>query len=167
MSDIIETLLLRNLQEVFGEGDPARRRAAIAELYTDDCTVLLPIGRYIGHEALNQVAGELRAGHPSFVYTPHSVPQAVQDGGRIAWGSGPAGKPPRYTGLDVIIVRDGKIAVLYVFLAARMKLDTAVGWQSRLDGIWSSAIAEGRQQASRIEPWRGCGGSQHSIGAIG
>ena len=127
MSDIIETLLLRNLQEVFGEGDPAHRRAAIAELYTEDCTVLLPIGRYVGHQALDQVAGELRAGHPSFVYTPHSTPQAVQDGGRIAWGSGPAGEPPRYTGLDVIIVRDGKIAALYVFLefAARMKLDTA------------------------------------------
>ncbi len=27
-----------------------------------------------------------------------------------------AGEPPRYTGLDVIIVRDGKIAALYVFL---------------------------------------------------
>ena len=67
MSDIIETLLLRNLQEVFGEGDAARRRAAIAELYTEDCTVLLPIGRYVGHRALDQVAGELRAGHPSFV----------------------------------------------------------------------------------------------------
>ena len=80
MSDIIETLLLRNLQEVFGEGDPAHRRAAIEELYTEDCTVLLPIGRYVGHEALDQVAGELRAGHPSFVYTPHSAPQAVQDG---------------------------------------------------------------------------------------
>ena len=40
MWDIIETLLLRNLQEVFGEGDPARRRAAIEELYTEDCTVL-------------------------------------------------------------------------------------------------------------------------------
>src|SRR5258707_12904697 len=116
MSNIIETLLLRNLQEVFGEGDPARRRAAISELYTEDCTVLLPIGRYVGHQALDQVAGELRAGHPSFVYTPHSAPQAVQDGGRIAWGSGPAGEPPRYTGLDVIIVRDGKIAALYVFL---------------------------------------------------
>jgi hypothetical protein len=33
MSDIIETLLLRNLQEVFGEGDLTRRRAAI-ENYT-------------------------------------------------------------------------------------------------------------------------------------
>ena len=28
----IETLLNRNLPEVFGEGDPARRRAAIQEL---------------------------------------------------------------------------------------------------------------------------------------
>jgi hypothetical protein len=48
MSDIIETLLLRNLQEVFGESDPARRRAAIEELYSEDCAGLLPIGRYAG-----------------------------------------------------------------------------------------------------------------------
>ncbi len=32
----IETLLNRNLPEVFGEGDPARRRVAIQELYTED-----------------------------------------------------------------------------------------------------------------------------------
>ena len=116
MSDIFKTLLLRNLQEVFGEGDPSRRRRAIAELYTEDCVVLLPIGRYVGHDALDQIAGELRAGHPTFVYVPHSAPQVVQDGGRIAWGSGPLGEPPAYTGLDMIIVRDEKIAVLYVFL---------------------------------------------------
>jgi len=118
MSDIIETLLLRNLREVFGEGDPARRRAAIEELYTEDCMVLLPIGRYVGRVALDQIAGELRTSHPSFVYTPHRRPQAVQDGGRLAWGSGPPGEPPSYTGVDVIIVRDGKIAALYVFLDA-------------------------------------------------
>jgi hypothetical protein len=88
MSDIIERLLLRNLQEVFGQGNQ-RRRAEIDELYTEDCTVLLPIGRYIGRAALDQIAGELRARHPSFVYTPHRRPQSVQDGGRLAWGSGP------------------------------------------------------------------------------
>jgi hypothetical protein len=65
---------------------------------------------------LDQVAGELRATHPSFVYIPHRLPQAVQDGGRLTWGSGPPGEPPRYTGLDVIIIRDGKIATLYAFL---------------------------------------------------
>jgi hypothetical protein len=118
MSDIIERLLVRNLQEVFGQGDPVRRRAAIDELYTEDCRVLLPIGCYVGRAALDQIAGKLRIGHPSFVYTPHSRPQAVQDGGRIAWGSGPPGEPPSYTGVDVIISRDGKIATLYVFLDA-------------------------------------------------
>jgi hypothetical protein len=116
MSDIIRTLLLRNLQEVFGEGDPARQRAAIEDLYTDDCVVLLPTGRHVGRQELNQIAGELRAAHPTFVYTPHTAPQVVQDGGRIAWGSGPTGEPPRYTGLDVISARNGKIAALYVFL---------------------------------------------------
>ena len=75
MSDLIETLLLRNLQEVFGEGDPARRRAAIEDLYTEDCVVLLPTGRHVGRQALDQIAGELRAGHPTFVYTPHTAPR--------------------------------------------------------------------------------------------
>ena len=42
----------------------------------------------------------------------------IQDGGRLAWRSGPPGEPPRYTGLDVIIVRDEKIVALYVFLDA-------------------------------------------------
>jgi hypothetical protein len=121
MSDIIETLLLRNLQEVFGEGDPTPRHAAIEELYAEDCMVLLPTGRYVGHVALDRVAGELRASHPNFVYTPHRRPQAVQDGGRLVWGSGPPGEPPHYTGLDVIIVRDGKIAALYVFLDSPAK----------------------------------------------
>jgi hypothetical protein len=32
----ISALLIRNLQDVFGENDPARRRAAIDELYTED-----------------------------------------------------------------------------------------------------------------------------------
>jgi hypothetical protein len=37
-------------------------------------------------------------------------------GNSKAWGSGPKGEAPDYTGLDVVIVRDGKIAALYVFL---------------------------------------------------
>ena len=102
MSDIISSLLLRNLQEVFGEGDPARRRAAIEDLYTEDCVVVVPTGRHVGRQALDQIAGELRAGHPTFVYTPHTAPQVVQDGGRIAWclragrGAAPVHGPRRH-----------------------------------------------------------------------
>ena len=37
MSYSISTLLIRNLRDVFGENDPARRRAAIDEIFTEDC----------------------------------------------------------------------------------------------------------------------------------
>jgi hypothetical protein len=56
------------------------------------------------------------ATHPHFTYTPHGEPQALHNGGILAWGSGPKGEPPEYTGLDVVIVRESKIAALYVFL---------------------------------------------------
>jgi SnoaL-like domain len=116
MSNRIHELLLRNLQEVFGEGDATRRRAAIDELYTEDCVLYVPPGKFVGREALDKFAGDLRATHPHFVYTPHGEPQALHDAGRLAWGSGPRGEKPDYTGLDVIVVRERKIAALYVFL---------------------------------------------------
>ena len=116
MSDRIRELLHRNLQEVFGESNAERRRAAIGELYTEDCMLYTPPGIFVGPEALDKFAGDLRATHPDSVYTPHGEAQALHSAGRLAWGSGPRGEPPNYTGLDVVIVRDGKIAALYVFL---------------------------------------------------
>jgi hypothetical protein len=46
MSNTISTLLTRNLQDVFGENDPARRRAAIDEIFTEDCEFHEPRGVY-------------------------------------------------------------------------------------------------------------------------
>jgi hypothetical protein len=48
--------------------------------------------------------------------TPHGAPQVLHNSGRLAWGSGPKGEAPQYTGVDFIIVPDGKIAALYVYL---------------------------------------------------
>ena len=118
MKDGIHELLLRNIREVFGEGNATRRRAAIADLYAEDCVLYVPQGMFVGHDALDMHAGDLRAKHPRSVYTLHSKPQALHDAGRMAWGSGPPGEPPAQTGWDVIIVRDEKIAALYVFLDA-------------------------------------------------
>jgi hypothetical protein len=120
MTERTTELLDRNLQEVFGEGDAGRRRAAIEEFYTDDCVVHVQDGVFVGHDAVDKFAGELRATHPHFVYTPHGEPQALHDGGILAWGSGPKGEPPEYTGLDVVIVRENKIAALYVFLNPKL-----------------------------------------------
>jgi len=120
ISDRIIELLHRNLQEVFGEGDAARRRAAIDQFYTDDCVLYVPPGVFVGRDALDKFAGDLRATHPHFAYTPQGEAQALHNAGILAWGSGPRGKAPDYTGLDVIIVRDERIASLYVFLNPKL-----------------------------------------------
>jgi hypothetical protein len=116
MSEKTIELLHRNLHEVFGENEATRRRTAINELYTDDAVVHLADGTVTGHDAIDTLAGDLRADHPHFVYTPHGAAQVAQNGGVLAWGSGPAGEAPVYTGLDFIMTRAGKIAALYVFL---------------------------------------------------
>lgn len=112
----MQELLRRNLQEVFGEGDARRRRAAIDALYLEDAVLYAPPGAIVGRDAIDRFAGELRARHPAFVYTERGAGQTVQNGGRLAWGSGLPDSAPAYTGWDVIIVRNNRIAALYVFL---------------------------------------------------
>ena len=112
----IRELLDRNLQEVFGEGDDERRRAAISELWAEDGVLYVPPGAIVGHDAIDKFAGDLRATHPHYVYTPHGKPQVLHHAGRLSWGSGPRGETPEYTGWDVITVHNGKITALYVFL---------------------------------------------------
>jgi ketosteroid isomerase-like protein len=112
----IPDLLTRNLQEVFGEGDPVRRRAAIDDLYTEDAAFYAPDGVHRGRDAIDRTAGAVRATHPEFRYTPTRAPEELQgSAGRLAWISGKPGEPPAYAGTDIIIVRDGRIAALYLF----------------------------------------------------
>ena len=115
MSYSISTLLTRNLDDVFGENDPTRRRAAIDEIFTEDCVFYEPRGVYRGRDEIGLVAGAIRATHPDFRYQPIAEPEELGNGGRIQWVSGRPGEPPAYAGTDFIIARDGRIAVLYLF----------------------------------------------------
>src|SRR2546425_10684668 len=84
----ISTLLTRNLHDVFGENDPARRRAAIDEIFTEDCVFYDPKGGvYRGRDEVNRIAGEVKATHPDFRYQPIAEPEEVGNGGRVQWVS--------------------------------------------------------------------------------
>src|SRR4051812_38356715 len=85
MSYSISTLLTRNLHDVFGENDPTRRRAAIDEIYTEDCVFHEPNGVHRGRNEIDRVAGAIKATHPDFRYQPIAGPEEVGDGGRIQW----------------------------------------------------------------------------------
>ena len=115
MSYSISTLLTRNLHDVFGENDPARRRAAIDEIFTEDCVFYEPRGVYRGRAEIDRVAGAIKAIHPDSRYQPIAEPEELGNGGRIQWVSGRPGEAPAYAGTDFIIARDGRIAALYLF----------------------------------------------------
>jgi hypothetical protein len=111
----ISTLLIRNLHEVFGENDPARRRAAIDEIFTDDCEFYEPRGVHRGRDEMDRVAGAIKATHPDFRYEPIARPEELGNGGRLQWVSGRPGEAPAYAGTDFIIARNGRIAAVYLF----------------------------------------------------
>src|SRR5260221_11247590 len=81
MSNSISTLLTRNLHDVFGEDDPARRRAAIYEIFTEDCVFYEPRGAYRGRDEIDRIAGAIKATHPDFRYQPIAWPEELGNGG--------------------------------------------------------------------------------------
>jgi hypothetical protein len=116
MSYSISTLLTRNLHDVFGENDPKRRRAAIDEIFTEDCVFYEPGGGvYRGRDEIDRVAGAIRATHPAFRYQPIARPEEVGNGGRVQWVEGRPGEAPAHAGTDFIIARDGRIGTVYLF----------------------------------------------------
>jgi len=86
MSHSISTLLIRNLRDVFGENDPVRRRAAIDEIYTEDCVFYDPSkGVYRGHDEIDRIAGAIKATHPEFGISQLPSPRNRAMGG---WSAG-------------------------------------------------------------------------------
>jgi hypothetical protein len=116
MSFSVSTLLTRNLHDVFGENDAARRRVAIAEIFTEDCVFYEPSGHvYRGRDEIDRVAGTLRAMHSDFRYQPIAEPEELGNAGRVKWVEGRPGEAPAVAGTDFIIARDGRIAAVYLF----------------------------------------------------
>src|SRR6201988_904378 len=113
----ISTLLIRNLRDVFGENDPARRRAAIDEIWAEEGVFYDPKSSvHRGRDEIDRVAGAIKATHPDFQYQPIAEPEELGNGGRVQWVSGRPGEAPAYAGKDFSIVRDRLIAAVYLFL---------------------------------------------------
>ena len=116
MSYSVSTLLLRNLDDVFGENDPARRRKAIDEIFTKTPVYYDHNGVYRGRDEIERIAGEIRASHPDYrFFPPLNPPEELGNGGRHRWASGRPGYGPSYAGTDFIIAQEGRIAAIYRF----------------------------------------------------
>jgi SnoaL-like domain len=116
MSNTLRPLMERNLLEVFGQRDSARREVAIAEIYAADCTFFEAEERIVGRDALNAKVERLLQEAPGFVFRAAGPAQVNHDLARLPWHFGPTGAPPAVTGMDVAIFEHGRIRALYTFL---------------------------------------------------
>src|SRR5260221_9165270 len=104
----ISRLLTRNLHDVFGENDPARRRAAIDEIFTEDCVFYEPRGVYRGRDEIDRVAGAIKATHPDFRYQPIAGPEELGNGGPVPNGFWRPGGGPAFPRARFILAPDGR-----------------------------------------------------------
>jgi hypothetical protein len=114
----IRELMLANLFEVFNERDPKRRLKAIARNYTEDVIWSDPDGTTQGHEALNEQAQKLLDRMPGVVFSAAGQVHVSRDLGLLSFNLGVPKQPPAVSGVDVALVRDGRIAVLHTLLTA-------------------------------------------------
>jgi SnoaL-like protein len=115
----IRELMLANLFAVFNERDPKRRLDVIARNYTEDVIWSDPDGTIQGHEAMNEQAQKLLARMPDFVFSAAGPVHVSRDLGLLSFNLGVPKQPPAVTGVDVALVRDGRIAVLHTLLSAQ------------------------------------------------
>ena len=117
MPDTIETLIKRNLHEVFGERDANKRREAIAQLWTEDCVFIDHSGMSHGRDELDRVVAALHQRFPDYVFRELGPVDRLHESGRLAWSYGRAGEEA-IKGVDVVLVREGRISLMLTFLDA-------------------------------------------------
>src|SRR6266404_878331 len=116
MGDTLGSLMEKNLLEVFGQRDSARRKIAINAIYTENCTFFETNEEIAGRDSLNAKVESLLKGAPGFVFRAAGPAEVNHDVGRLRWHFGPPGVPPVVTGMDVALFQKGRIRSLYTFL---------------------------------------------------
>lgn len=106
----------RNVLEVFGERDSARRRSVIDELYAEDCTFFEVDEQIVGRDALNAKVEQILKKAPGFVFRLAGPAEVNHDLGRARWHFGPNGAAPVVAGMDVAVFKQGRICSLYAFI---------------------------------------------------
>lgn len=112
-SDDVDTLVSRHLDAWKTPAGPDRE-AAISAVYAHDVRVGEPDSADSGHAGMERAIAALQALAPGTTITRRGPIQVAQEMVTYAWGLGTSPEAPVATGRDVLLLRDGRIAGLYV-----------------------------------------------------
>ncbi|MGI5205733.1 nuclear transport factor 2 family protein [Spirillospora sp. CA-108201] len=86
---------------VWNETDPAARRAAIDELWTESPVYVDPLGVAEGRDAIDAFVGAAQEQFPGLVFRAAGTVDAHHDVARFTWELGPEGGEAIVVGFDV------------------------------------------------------------------
>jgi len=101
----------------WNETEPARRRAAIAEAWSERGSYRDPVMTSDGHAALDAMLAGVQAKFPGFVLKRISRVDHHNDAVRFSWSLGPASGPSVVEGVDFCTLGpDGRLASVVGFI---------------------------------------------------
>ncbi|MEU6643494.1 ABC transporter substrate-binding protein [Saccharomonospora sp. NPDC046836] len=113
----IESIITAHL-DVWNGPAGTDRDESIAELYASDVFVGEPEAAYKGHAGMSEAIAALQTQLPGTVISRSGPVQMAQDLVTYSWTLGVDGQVPIASGRDVLVLREGKIASLYVLIDA-------------------------------------------------
>jgi hypothetical protein len=111
----IKTLVTKHM-ETLSEQNAAKREAAIREIYATDVAVIEPFFVTTGHTKLSGVIEKLHQDNPGYTFQAAKPIDTHNNVARLSWQFGPPAKPDAISGQDFLLLQDGKIQTLYVFI---------------------------------------------------
>jgi len=101
----------------WNETDGVRRRAAVAALFTEDCSYTDPLVSVKGHAALDALIAGAQQQLPGLRFSLAGTVDSHHDQVRFTWHAAPEGvAEPIVIGFDVMLLDAGRVQNVYGFL---------------------------------------------------
>ena len=101
----------------FNEADPARRRALIEQLYTEDGGYTDPQVEVQGREQIDAFIAAVQDQFPGWRFSLGGEVDAHHHQARFQWhATAPGAEDPAFIGFDVLVADDGRVRQVYGFL---------------------------------------------------
>jgi hypothetical protein len=112
----VQTLVDRYIA-TWNETDPHRRRALIADVYTDTAGYTDPLVAVRGRDAIDQFVAAAQAQFAGLQFSLGGGVDAHHDQARFTWHLGaPGADEPVVIGFDVAVFDDGRVQEVYGFI---------------------------------------------------
>lgn len=111
------TSIAHRYLDAWNETDPAKRRAVIERLCTEDVTYTDPLGAVCGQTGLDQFIDGAQRKLTGLTFGLSGAVDGHHDIARFTWHAGPTGaREPLVIGFDVVVVEGDKISNVLGFL---------------------------------------------------